>query len=128
MHIEELTTQDDTSSSKNLICLNLESNLASKKIMLKISSFSSQMKDKFTSEQKKEFNKYIKRFLNWLELNEDSIKGHMSDSLAQVILYLVSSKIGISKKDFIANLKPNVKTNRNKPKVENIKKLLCYPM
>jgi len=52
----------------------------------------------------------------------------MSESIAQVILYLVGCNIGISKTDFINNLKPDVKTNRNKPKIENIKKLLCYPI
>jgi len=61
-------------------------------------------------------------------LNNHAIKEFMSESIAQVILYLVACNIGINKKDFINNLKPDVKTNRNKPKIENIKKLLCYPI
>ena len=65
-------------------------------------------------------------FCGWLELNEEKVKGHVSESVAQVMLFLVSSRIGVSKKDFITNLKPNVKAKRNLPKIENIKKLHCY--
>merc|ERR1711976_849036 len=109
--------------NKKPTVLNLTSNLASKKIMTKISSFSAQVTNILTKEQKRYFNKFVDLFFDWLELNNDCIKEFMSESIAQVILYLVACNIGINKKDFINNLKPNVKTNRNKPKIENIKKL-----
>jgi len=96
--------------------------------MIKISSFAAQVQNILSKEQKHMFNQYISLFVGWLEQNEESIKHFMSESIAQVILYLVACTIGISKADFIHNLKPDVKTNRNKPKIENIKKLLCYPV
>lgn len=120
--------QEEQSLAQKPINLNLESNLASKKITYKINVFAYQMQNKLNIDQKKAFNNYIAYFLAWLEKNEELIKGFMSDSIAQVILYLVCGTIGVSKIDFISNLKPNVKSNRNKPKVENIKKLLCYPI
>jgi len=119
---------ENKNHNKKPVVLNLSSNLASKKIMMKISSFVSQTSNIWTKEQKKLLNKYISLFFDWLEVNDESIKNFMSESIAQVILYLVSCNIGISKTDFINNLKPDVKTNRNKPKIENIKKLLCYPL
>jgi len=51
----------------------------------------------------------------------------ISESISQVLLFLISSQIGISKKDFIQKLRPDVKSKRNLPKIENIKKLNCYP-
>jgi len=96
--------------------------------MIKISSFAAQVQNILSTEQKHKFNQYISLFIEWLELNEESIKNFMSESIAQVILYLVACNLGISKTDFINNLKPDVKNNRNKPKIENIKKLLCYPV
>lgn len=44
------------------------------------------------------------------------------------MLLLVCGKIGVSKMDFVGNLKPSVKAKRNLPKIENIKKLHCYPI
>merc|ERR1712178_288435 len=125
--ISEMNSYNLTQNKKPTV-LNLTSNLASKKIMTKISSFSAQVTNILTKEQKRYFNKFVDLFFDWLELNNDCIKEFMSESIAQVILYLVACNIGINKKDFINNLKPNVKTNRNKPKIENIKKLLCYPI
>jgi len=122
------SNNNNLEKTKKPIVLNLSSNLASKKIMMKISSFAFQVSNILTRDQKKNFNRYVSLFFDWLEINDESIKNFMSESIAQVILYLVACSIGISKTDFINNLKPNVKTNRNKPKIENIKKLLCYPL
>merc|ERR1712226_274624 len=126
--LDSLKKEKEEQQQKKPVVLNLTSNLASKKIMIKISSFAAQVQNILSTEQKHKFNQYISLFIEWLELNEESIKNFMSESIAQVILYLVACNLGISKTDFINNLKPDVKTNRNKPKIENIKKLLCYPV
>merc|ERR1712226_406384 len=126
--LDSLKKEKEEQQQKKPVVLNLTSNLASKKIMIKISTFAAQVQNILSKEQKHKFNQYISSFIDWLELNEESIKNFMSESIAQVILYLVSCYIGISKTDFIKHLKPDVKTNRNKPKIENIKKLLCYPV
>jgi len=125
--VSEISSNNSAQNKKPTV-LNLVSNLASKKIMIKISSFSAQVTNILTKEQKAKFNQFVDLFFDWLQLNNHAIKEFMSESIAQVILYLVACNIGINKKDFINNLKPDVKTNRNKPKIENIKKLLCYPI
>merc|ERR1712226_809238 len=119
--LDSLKKEKEEQQQKKPVVLNLTSNLASKKIMIKISTFAAQVQNILSKEQKHKFNQYIGSFIDWLELNEESIKNFMSESIAQVILYLVACNIGISKTDFINNLKPDVKTNRNKPKIENIK-------
>jgi len=96
--------------------------------MIKISSFATQVRGILTIEQKNRFNQLITLFFNWLELNDELIKNYMSESIAQVILYLVACTIGIGKTDFIKHLRPDVKNNRNRPKIDNIKKLMCYPV
>jgi len=114
--------------SKKPAVLNLSSNLASRKIMIKISSFASQVRSILSTEQRNKFNQYVSLFFDWLELNNESIKNYMSESIAQVILYLVACNIGISRTDFIKHLRPDIKNNRNRPKIDNIKKLICYPI
>merc|ERR1711976_970524 len=93
--------------------LNLCSSLASKKIMVKISSFAAQVTGILTREQKQQFNTYVSLIFNWLELNNHAIKEFMSESIAQVILFLVACKIDIKQKDFIKHLKPDIKNRRN---------------
>merc|ERR1711976_688374 len=54
--------------------LNLCSSLASKKIMVKISSFAAQVTGILTREQKQQFNTYVSSIFNWRELNNHAIK------------------------------------------------------
>jgi len=98
------------------------------RILYKISSFETQMMGIWTKAQKNEFRKHISVMCEWLQLNEGQLKGHVSESIAQVMLFLVCGKLGMKKDDFLRNLKPNVKAKRNLPKIENIKKLHCYPL
>lgn len=56
------------------------------------------------------------------------MKGVVSESVAQVMLLLVCGQIGVSKKEFLGNLRPGVRGKRNLPKIENVKKLHCYPV
>jgi len=108
--------------------LKLNSNLVSKKILTRIMNFRLQMQDKFTQEQYETFEKHISILMEWLEQSSDIVEVYVSDSIAQCILFLVSTKIGVKKSVFITNMRPNIKNIRNKPKIENIKKLQCYPL
>ena len=126
MLIESIVVPNKISTQSVRITLNLGSKLMAGRILCKISSFETQMMNVWTKGQRHEFRKLISKICQWLELHEDQLKGHVSESVAQVMLFLVCGKLGISKKDFVQNLKPNVKAKRNLPKIENIKKLHCY--
>lgn len=122
------SNQTNINNSQKKIHQITESKLLSGRILYRIKIFESQMNKEFDQNQKNQFYNYLSQICEWIQLNEDKLKGFYAESIAQVMLFLVCSKIGVSKKTFIENLKPNVKSKRDLPKIENIKKLNCYSM
>lgn len=88
--------------------------------------FEAQVQSLWTKDQKNQFKKWIGWICGWLEVNEAQIKGYISDSVAQVMLLLVCMKIRVGKREFLRNLKPQVKEKWILPKIGSIKKLNCY--
>lgn len=85
--LKEVNKNHGSHSHNKHISINLYSTVTSRKIMNRIAQFKVQMKRKFTSKEAREFDIETSKICGWLELNEDVIRGHIGDSIAQVILY-----------------------------------------
>jgi len=89
-----------------------------------IAVFQQELKMQMTSEDKSIFNTHVQGLLDFCEANEKFVSTSHAESIAGCILLLVSTQLGIGKKQFLNALSPMKK--RMFQKVEHIKKSSCY--
>lgn len=123
------TTTTTTTSMRKIENHDNKLSLGSKKgitglILLRVSSFHQHLKGKLTVVQSQEFNKLIKQMISYIEQIDETIKGYRADSIADSLLLLVGSQVGVSKSDFLKNLKIGEKVTGGR--INEIKKFHSY--
>merc|ERR1711976_152246 len=93
-------------------------------ILSRVSSFQQHLKGKLSMKQSQEFNILIKQMIEYIELIDETLKGYRADSIADALLLLVSSQIGVSKTDFLKNLKVGQRATVGR--INEIKKFYSY--
>lgn len=93
-------------------------------ILVTISTVYQYLDCKISKKQADAFENYVTRMQDFIEEHEESFRKHQSDSMAGCTLFLISSYIKISKKDFMESLKPLRK--KLFTKIDKIKKSACY--
>lgn len=71
-----------------------------------------------------EFNQLVKGLLGYIELIDETVKGYRADSIADALLLLIGSQIGVSKTDFLKNLRIGERFTAGR--INEIKKFHSY--
>lgn len=121
--IENLQKDQFTSNESNRLTLSIKG-IKSSQILSTIAFFQNYIDDRLTAKQKFEFRSLMQKMLAYIENHEDEFRKHQSDSVAGCAMLIVSSFLGVSRKDFLAALRPLGKNLFRT--VERIKKSACY--
>lgn len=91
---------------------------------MRIATFQNMMYKKLNYNQMKELKQICVHLCNFIEAKEELFKGIKGESIADSLLLIAGSYVGISKKDFLQNLRPNEKFTNSR--ITEIKKFLTY--
>lgn len=92
-------------------------------IGMRVAKFMKSMQRILSDQQLNDFAELCNKIFDYIELEESTFKGFRGDSLADALLLLVGSQVGVTKKDFLQNLKD---TKCVPSRLTEIKKFLCY--
>lgn len=93
-------------------------------VLAHISSFQSNVAQRLTADQLGQFGVLCNKLVGYMEANDSMFKGGRGRSIADAMLLLVGSKIGLDKKDFLENIRTNERWTAGR--LNDIKKYLCY--
>jgi hypothetical protein len=93
-------------------------------VLAQVSSFQSNVAPRLTADQFGQFGVLCNKLVWYIEANESMFKGVRGGSIADAMLLLVGSKIGLDKKDFLENIRTNKRWTASR--LNDIKKYLCY--
>lgn len=93
-------------------------------VLVQVSSFQKNVASRLTAEQFGQFGVLCNKLVGYMEANGSKFKGVRGGSIADAMLLLVGSKIGLSKKDFLENIRTSERWTAGR--LNDIKKYLCY--
>jgi len=70
------------------------------------------------------FNNHISKIIDFVTENNKKFKGFKADSIADAILLIIGTHIGIGKSIFLKNLRPDTRLTNSR--ITEIKKFTCY--
>jgi hypothetical protein len=93
-------------------------------VLAQVSSFQRNVAPRLTPDQIRQFGVLCNILVGYMEANDSMFKGVRGGSIADAMLLLVGSRIGLDKKDFLENIRTNERWTACR--LNDIKKYLCY--